>query len=198
MAESKKRKGFDDKQDKTRFHSSQTSFLLFVVKQIRESAILIPDCNPNDVLKLATKIVKLSNALEHYKKIEGTTATKKEKMASDYSRIIKKMKKKRKLSYYYYLKNKRMAELYKEYYNKKEITAPNHLIPKNKPEESKQERQLRLNHSKQKLKQEIQILESRRDTYGKKMMMVMVDNEIDTIIMKKYEKDPIKKEFFEN
>ena len=26
----------------------------------------------------------------------------------------------------------------------------------------------------------------------------MMDNEIDTIIMKKYEKDPIKKEFFKN
>jgi len=117
-------------------------------------------------------------------------------MTSDYSRNIKKMKKKRKLSYYYYLKNERMAQLYKGYYNKKEITVPNHLIPRHKPEETKQEYQLRLDHSQQKLKQEIQILESKRETYEKKTKII--DNEIDTIIMMRYEKHPIKKAYFKN
>ena len=134
--------------------------------------------------------------MEYYIKIDERRTTKKEQMTSDYSRIIKKMKKKRKLSYYYCLKNERMAELYKEFYNKKEITVPDHLVPKHKPEESKQEYQLRLDHSKQKLKQEIQILESRRETYEKKTKMM--DNEIDTIIITKYENDPIKKEYFKN
>ena len=80
MAESKHRKGFDDKQNEPRFHSSQASFLLVVVKRIRESAILIPECKPNGILKLATNIVKLSNTLEHYIKIDETRAKKKEQM----------------------------------------------------------------------------------------------------------------------
>ena len=143
MAESIQHKGFDDKQDETRFHSSRASFLLVVVKQIRESAILISECNPNDMLKLAKNIVELSNTLEYHIKIDETRATKKEQITLNYIRTTKKMKKKRKLSYYYYLKNETMAELYKEYYNKKEITVTNHLVPKHKPEETKQEYQLR-------------------------------------------------------
>ena len=106
------------------------------------------------------------------------------------------MKKKRKLSYYYHLKNEKMAEFYKEYYNKNEITVPSHLVPKHQPEESKQEYQLRVEHAKQKLKQEIEILESRRDTYEKKTKMM--DNEIDNMIMTKYDKLPINKEYFRN
>ena len=39
-----------------------------------------------------------------------------------------------------------MAELNKEYFNKKEITVQNHLVPKHKREETKQEHQLRLDH----------------------------------------------------
>jgi len=73
---------------------------------------------------------------------------------------------------------------------------PNHLIPRHKPEETKQEYQLRLDHSQQKLKQEIQILESKRETYEKKTKII--DNEIDTIIMTRYEKHPIKKAYFKN
>ena len=70
---------------------------------------------------------------------------------------------------------------------------PSHLIPKHRPEETKQENQLRIEHAKQKLKQEIHIAESRRDTYEKKTKML--DNEIDNMIMTKYDKDPFKKEY---
>ena len=63
--------------NETRFHSSEASFLLVVVKQIRESTILLPECNPNDMLKLAKNMVKLSNTLEYYIKIDETRATKK-------------------------------------------------------------------------------------------------------------------------
>ena len=68
-----------------------------------------------------------------------TRAIKKEQTKSEYSRLIRKMKKKGKLSYYYRLKNEEMAEIYKEYYNKNEVTVPSHLVPKHQPEETKQE-----------------------------------------------------------
>ena len=138
----------------------------------------------------------MSNTLEYYIKIDETRAKKKEQTTSEYSRLIRKMKKKRKLSYFYRLKNEKMAEIYKEYYNKNEITVPSHLVPKHQPEESKHEYQLRVEHAKEKLKQEIQILESRRDTYEKKTKMM--DNEIDNMIVTKYDKHPMKKEYFRN
>jgi len=65
------------KMNETRFQSSEASFLLVVVKQIRESTILLPEYNPNDMLKLAKNMVKLSNTLEYYIKIGETRATKK-------------------------------------------------------------------------------------------------------------------------
>ena len=118
----------------------------------------------------------------------------KKQTASDYQRIVRKMKKKRKLFYYYRLKDERKAKIYKECYNKNEITVPSHLIPKHQPEETKQEYRLRIEHAKQRLKQEIEILESRRDTYEKKTKKI--DNEIDNMIKLKYDKDPARKEFF--
>ena len=196
MAESKQRNGFDDQEDETRFQSGPASFLLVVIKQVRETATLIPECNPIDTLKLARNIVEMSNTLEYYIKIDETRDTKKEQTISEYSRLIRKMKKKRKLFYYYRLKNEKMAEIYKEYCNKNEITVPSHLVPKLQPEETKQEYQLRVEHAKEKLKQEIQILEPRRDTYEKKTKMM--DNEIDNMIMTKYDKHHINKEYFRN
>ena len=77
MAETKQNNGCDDKQIETRFQSSQASFLLVEIKQIRESAIFMPECNPNDMLKLAKNIVKLSNTLENYIKIDETSAIEK-------------------------------------------------------------------------------------------------------------------------
>ena len=190
MAESKQRNDFDDQEDERKFKSGPASFLLVVIKQVREAATLIPECNSIETLKLANNIVEMSNTLEYYIKIDETRAKKKEQTTSEYSRLIRKMKKKRKLSYFYRLKNEKMAEIYKEYYNKNEITVPSHLVPKHQPEESKHEYQLRVEHAKQKLKQEIQILESRRDTYEKKTKMM--DNEIDNMIVTKYDKHPMK------
>ena len=69
---------------------------------------------------------------------------------------------------------------------------PSHLIPKPRPEETRQEYELRIEHAKEKLKQEIQIAESRRDSYEKKTEML--DNEIDNTMMRKYNKNPVKKE----
>ena len=138
MAESKQRNGFDDQVDVTSFQSGPASFLLIVIKQVRETATLIPECNPIDTLKLAKNIVEMSNTLEYHIKIDETRATKKEQTTSEYSRLIRQMKKKRKLFYYYRLKNEKMAEIYKKYCNKNEITVPSHLVPKHQPEETKQ------------------------------------------------------------
>ena len=121
-------------------------------------------------------------------------ATEKEQTTSERSRLIRKMKKKRKLSYYYCLKNERMTEIYKEYYNRNEIKVPKHLVPKDQPEESEQECQLRVKHAKQKLKQEIEIMQSRRTTYENTTKMM--DNEIKNMIMTQYDKHPLKKEYF--
>ena len=54
---------------------------------------------------------------------------------------------------------------------------PSHLVPKYKPKETEQEHQLRVEHAKEKLKHDIQILQSRRDSYEKKTKIM--DNEID-------------------
>ena len=105
MAENKQNNGCDDKQNETRFQSSQASFLLVEIKQIRESVNLMPECNLTDMLKLAKNIVKLSNTLENYIKIDETSVVEKEQMTGC-SRTIKKMKKKGKRFYYFYLKTK--------------------------------------------------------------------------------------------
>ena len=138
----------------------------------------------------------MSNTLEYYIQKDETRATKKETTTPEYPRLIRKMKKKRKLFYYYRLKSERMAEIYKEYYKKNETTVPRHLVPKHRPEETKQEYQLRVEHAKEKLKQEIQILESRRDSYEKKTKIM--DDEIDTMIKTKYDKHPMKEDYFRN
>ena len=196
MAESKQRNGLDDQEDERIFQSGQASFLLVVIRQIREAATLILDCNPMNALRMAEIIVKDSETLEFYIKNDEKIAKTNEQTASEYSRIIRKKKKKRKLSYYYRLKNERKAKIYKEYYKKNETTVPSHLIPKHRPEETKQEYELRIEHAKEKLKQEIQIAESRRDSYEKKTKVL--DNKIDNMIMRKYDKDPIKKEYLRN
>ena len=130
MAEGKQRNGVDDQEDERIFQSGQASFLLVVIRQIREAATLILDCNPMNALRIAEIIVKDSETLEFYIKNDEKIAKTNEQTASEYSRISRKMKKKRKLSYYYRLKNERKAKIYKEYYKKNEATVPSHLIPK--------------------------------------------------------------------
>ena len=43
----------DDQEDETICQSGQASFLLVVVRQIREAATLILDCNPMNALRMA-------------------------------------------------------------------------------------------------------------------------------------------------
>ena len=93
MAESRQQNGLDDQEDETMFQSGQASFLLVVIRQIREAATLILDCNPMNALRMAEIIVKDSETLEYYIKNNEKTAKTNEQTTSEYSRIIRKMKK---------------------------------------------------------------------------------------------------------
>ena len=70
---------------------------------------------------------------------------------------------------------------------------PSHLVPRHKPEETKLEYQLRIEHAKEKRRQEIQILESRRDSYEKKTKIM--GNEIDTMIKTRYDVHTMKENY---
>ena len=122
-------------------HVKHPFCVLVVLRQIREAGTPILECNPMNVLRIAEITVKDSEALEYYIKNDEKIAKKNEETASEYSRMVRKIKK-RKLSYYHRLQNESKAKIYKEYYKKNETTVPSHLIPKNRPEEAKQEYQL--------------------------------------------------------
>ena len=130
MAESKQQKGFEGQEDETRFQSGQASFILVVIRQIRETATVLSESSITEEIDLAENIVKMSRILEDYVQSGQTRATTKEQKPFDYSKIIRKMKKKRKLAYYHYFKNKRITEIYNEIYNINEITVPKHLVPR--------------------------------------------------------------------
>ena len=138
----------------------------------------------------------MSRALEDYVQSGQRRATTKEQKPFEYSKIIRKMKKKRKLTYYYFFKNKRITEIYKESYNKNEITVPKHLVPRHHPEETKQEFQLRTKHARQKLTQEMELSESKKNTYGKRMKTI--DERINDLIEMKYGDYPLKMQSIRN
>ena len=100
------------------------------------------------------------------------------------------MKKKRKIAYYYYLKNKNIGKIYNECYNEHDIILPKCLVPKHRPDETKEEYELRLKHAKQKLQQEAEFLLSRRGYYETKFNNI--DNEIETLIETKHGKDSLR------
>ena len=139
MAESKQQRGFEDQEDETRFQSGQASFILVVIRQIRETATVLSESNTTEEIDLAGNIVRMSRALEDYVQSGQRRATTKEQKPFEYSKIIRKMKKKRKLTYYSFFKNKRITEIHKESYSKNKITVPKHLVPRHHPEEKKQE-----------------------------------------------------------
>ena len=114
MAESKQQRGFEDQEDETRFQSGQASFILVVIRQIRETATVLSESNTTEEIDLAGNIVRMSRALEDYVQSGQRRATTKEQKPFEYSKIIRKMKKKRKLTYYYFFKNKRITDIYKE------------------------------------------------------------------------------------
>ena len=100
------------------------------------------------------------------------------------------MKKKQKLAYYYYLKSKNIAMIYIKYYNRKDTTLPKCLVPKNRPEETKQEYELRLKYARQRLQQEAEFKHVRRNNYERKVDNI--DKEINNLIETIQGKDPLK------
>ena len=190
MAESKQQRGFEDQEDETRFQSGQASFILVVIRQIRETATVLSESNTTEEIDLAGNIVRMSRTLEDYVQSGQRRATTKEQKPFEYSKIIRKMKKKRKLTYYYFFKNKRITEIYKESYNKNEITVPKHLVPRHHPEETKQEFQLRTKHARQRLRQEMELSESKKNTYEKRIKKI--DERINDLIEMKYGDYPLK------
>ena len=122
--------------------------------------------------------MRLSEVLEFYVQKDETRAPNKKQTPLNYLRIIRKNKKKRKLFYYYTLKSEKIAEMYKDLYDKTEMSLPKHVDPKHHRDETKKEYKLRVKHAQQKLMEEIGILRSKIDTYRKKMKMI--DKEIAT------------------
>ena len=94
------------------------------------------------------------------------------------------------MAYNYYLKNKNVGKIYIECYNETDITLPKCLVPKHRPDETKQEYELRLKYAEQKLQQEAELLLSRGNNYEKKFNNV--DNEIENLIETKRGKDSLK------
>ena len=169
---------------------------MYVITQIRETATLLSESNLNEDIDLAGNIVNMTKILEHYIQRDETRTSTQEQKSLQYSKIMRKMKKKRKLAYYNFLKNKKIAELYEECYNKSDIKVPKHLAPKRHPEESKQEYQLRIKHAKQRLKQEIELSQSKRDSYKEKIKTI--DKKIEDIIEFMHAKYPFKMESLRN
>ena len=186
----KTRKVLEDQQDETRLSSGPASFYLGVIRQIQEATNLLSDeKTPNDN-KMIEVILKLTKILEERVQLEETKAASKQHQRSRYSYNLRKMKRKRKIAYYYYLKSKNTGNIYNECYNENDIILPRCLIPKHRPDETKQEYELRLKHAKQKLQQEAELLLSRRNYYEKRF--VNIDNDIEKLIETKHGKVSLK------
>ena len=100
------------------------------------------------------------------------------------------------MAYYYYLKNTNIAEIYSECYDKNCITIPKQLVPRHRRNESIQEYNLRLQHAKEKLYQETEIVEYRMNKYKEKLYRI--DIEIDNLIENRHRNDMSKVESMKN
>lgn len=197
MAENREHdEGMDDQKDEALLPSGETSFKLVAIRQIIEATNLLSDTElPEDNI-LKEVILKMAQILKELTLEEEGKATSKQHEPFNYSKILRKMKKKRKMAYYYYLKNKNIAEMYSECYNKNCITIPKQLVPKHLPNETIQEYNLRLQHAKEKLYQKTEILEFRKNKYKEKLHQM--DIEIDNLIENRYGNDMAKVESLKN
>ena len=136
-------------------------------------------------------IVSLTKIMEESIRLDKAERTLPQKYRqSRHSYTLRKMKKKRKLAYYFYLKSKIIAVIYTKCYNKNDTSLPKYLIPKNRPEKSGQEYELRLKYARQRLQQEADLIHVRRNGYEKKFNNI--DKEFNNLIKTIYAKDPLK------
>ena len=197
MAENREQdEGMDDQKDEAALLSGETSFKLVAIRQIIEATNLLSDTELPEDNTLKGVILKMAQILKELLLEEEGKATWKQHEPVNYSKILRKMKKKRKMAYYYYLKNKNIAEMYSECYDKNYITIPKQLVPKHHRNETIQEYNLRLQHAKEKLYQKTEILEFRKNKYKEKVHQM--DIEIDDLIENKYRNDMSKVEPLKN
>ena len=194
MAENKEHdEGMDDQKDEAALLPlGETSFKLVAIRQIIEATNLLSDTELPEDNVLKEVILKMAQVLKELTLEEEGKATSKQHKPVNYSKVLRKMKKKRKMVYYYCLKNKNIAEMYSECYNKDSITIPKQLVPKHRRNETIQEYNLRLQHAKEKLLQETEILEFRKNKYKEKLRQM--DIEIDNLIENKNRNDVSKAE----
>ena len=193
MAENREHdEGMDDQQDEAALPSGETSFKLVAIRQIIHATNLLSDTEiPEDSI-LKEVILKMAQVLKELTLEEEGKSTSKQHEPFDYSKILRKMKKRRKMAYYYYLKNKNIAEIYSECYDKNCITIPKQLVPRHRRNETKEEYNLRLQHAKEKLYQETEIIEFRMNKYKEKLHRI--DIEIDNLIENRHRNDMSKVE----
>ena len=197
MAENREHdEGMDDQQDEATLPSGETSFKLVAIRQIIEATNLLSDTElPEDNI-LKEVILKMAQVLKELTFEEEGKATSKQHEPFNYSKLLRKMKKRRKMAYYYYLKNKNIAEIYSECYNKNCITIPKQLVPRHRRNESIQEYNLRLQHAKEKLHQETEIIEFKKNKYKQKLHRM--DIEIDNLIENRHRNDMSRVESLKN
>ena len=186
----------DDQQDEAALPSGETSFKLVAIRQIIEATNLLSDTEiPEDNI-LKEVILKMAQVLKELTLEEEGKSTSKQHEPFDYSKILRKMKKRRKMAYYYYLKNKNIAEIYSECYDKNCITIPKQRVPRHRRNETTREYNLRLQHAKEKLYQETEIIEFRMNKYKEKLHRI--DIEIDNLIENRHRNDMSKVESMKN
>ena len=137
------------------------------------------------------KAIQLS-ILKGMKEMEGKHSPQPE--TESVSRITfnwHKMKKKRKMAYFYHLKNKNLIRIYNEWYNNmKEIVLPRYLVPKHRPEETREEYQLRIIQNKERLLHETEIFKIKMNNYERKFKCI--DLEVKDFIREKFNDQPTK------
>lgn len=187
MAKSKELEGFSCQQSESQMQNSpgEASFELVVIGKIIEAATLInSDLRNYDILR--ETIQQLALILKGMKEMEEKHSPQPE--TEKVSRITfnwHKMKKKRKMAYFYHLKNKNLIRIYNEWYNNmKQIVLPRYLVPKHRPEETREEYQLRIIHSKERLLHETEIFKIKMNNYERKFKSI--DIEVKHFIREKF------------
>ena len=190
MAENKGFKGLEDQKNEEtdQAHSSgQASFSLVITRQIIEAARLLSTNNMDTNNKLIEIIETLTKILEEQEEMKAKSRP---------SFNWRKIKRKRKMAYYYCIKSESQLEIYKECFNKNEITLPKHHIPKCRKDETTEEYELRLKIKKQNLKQEAEILKLRSRNYKEKVNAL--DIQVRNFIESTYNQNETKMKFIKN
>ena len=161
----------------------QPTLELMILGEIIKKARSFTPLDIEKNMQVAYEIEELTGDLrrEIFQKKLGKEAKTKDIKYKAFIPTWRKKMKQRKWAYFFYLKNKRMSEIYMEWYNSEDTILPNQLIPKTTKENLEEELPIKFKLAKEKMKYEAEIMSIRSRNYSRQFQNI--DSEMEDKIL---------------